>query len=107
MPAAHITNSRRCHSRDERGVAHPRTTATTHRSTHAPHVAHTSRHRLHAFQVQISKNGEGRLNKGDDDPRLWLPTMLSPALGNPSAHTLREFHYQSRCMRLISRHEAR
>ena len=30
MPAAHITNSRRCHSRDECGVAHPRTTATTH-----------------------------------------------------------------------------
>ena len=53
------------------------------------------------YKRQISSNGAGRLNPSDDDPRLWLPTMLSPALGNPSAHTLREFHYQSRCLNMI------
>lgn len=57
------------------------------------------------YQRQLSKNGEGRLNPADADPRLWLPTMLSPAMGNPGAHTLREFHYQSRCLGLIEAHE--
>ncbi len=34
------------------------------------------------YQVQIGRGGDGRLRPEDDDPRLWLPTMLSPALGS-------------------------
>ena len=30
---------------------------------------------------QASGGGAGRLSPQDEDPRLWLPTMLSPALG--------------------------
>ena len=54
-----------------------------------------------AFERQVSEAGAGRLRPEDTDPRLWLPTILSPALGNPQANTLREFHYQSRCMAMI------
>ena len=61
--------------------------------------------RWEAYAQQASGAGEGRLSPADTDPRLWLPTMLSPALGNPSGHTLREFHYQARCMRMIEAHE--
>ena len=59
------------------------------------------------YARQASKGGDGRLNPADEDPRLWLPTMVAPVLGNPSAHTLREFHYQSRCFGLMQRHETR
>ena len=59
-----------------------------------------------AYVQQASGGGEGRLNPADKDPRLWLPHMLSPALGNPGGNTLREFHYQSRCMRMIRAREA-
>ena len=61
--------------------------------------------RWEAYARQASGAGEGRLSAADADPRLWLPTMLSPALGNPSGHTLREFHYQARCMRMIEARE--
>ncbi len=60
-----------------------------------------------AYTKQASGAGEGRTSAADSDPRLWLPTMLSPALGNPGGHTLRELHYQSRCMDMIEAHEAR
>jgi hypothetical protein len=60
-----------------------------------------------ALSKQASGAGAGRLRQNDEDPRLWLPTMLSPAVGNPQANTLREFHYQSRCMDMIERVEAR
>ena len=56
---------------------------------------------LPAWEKTVSGSGAGRLRPEDNDPRLWLPTMLSPALGNPQANTLREFHYQSRCMDMI------
>ena len=59
-----------------------------------------------AYEKQISGPGAGRLRPEDSDPRLWLPTMLAPALGNPQANTLREFHYQSRCLTLIEATEA-
>ena len=59
------------------------------------------------YARQASKGGDGRLNPADEDPRLWLPTMVAPVLGNPSAHTLREFHYQSRCFGLMQRHETK
>ena len=42
------------------------------------------------YEVQIGRGGDGRLRPEDTDPRLWLPTMLSPALGNPSGNVLRE-----------------
>lgn len=48
------------------------------------------------YEVQIGRGGDGRLRPEDTDPRLWLPTMLSPALGNPSGNVLRETVYQSR-----------
>ena len=32
--------------------------------------------------------------------------MLAPAFGNPGGNTLREFHYQSRCMSMVERREA-
>ena len=32
--------------------------------------------------------------------------MMSPALGNPNGNTLQEFHYQSRCIRMVNEHEA-
>ena len=60
-----------------------------------------------AYARQVSGAGAGRLRPTDDDPRLWLPTMLAPALGNPSGNTLREFHYQSRCMAMIEVEEGR
>ena len=60
-----------------------------------------------AYEKQASGPGTGRLRAEDMDPRLWLPTMLSPAVGNPQANTLREFHYQSRCMGMIEQAEAR
>ena len=63
--------------------------------------------RWEAYARQASGAGEGRLSAADADPRLWLPTMLSPALGNLSGHTLREFHYQARCMRMIEGARAR
>ena len=56
---------------------------------------------LEGYERQVSGAGAGKLRPSDQDPRLWLPTMLSPALGNPQANTLREFHYQSRCMAMI------
>ncbi|KAL1496703.1 hypothetical protein AB1Y20_014296 [Prymnesium parvum] len=59
-----------------------------------------------AWRAQVKGGGEGRLREGEEDARLWLPTMLSPALGNPAAHTLREFHYQSRCLRMMKKQEA-
>lgn len=60
---------------------------------------------LEALAKQASGAGAGRLRVEDTDPRLWLPTMLSPAVGNPQANTLREFHYQSRCLTMIERAE--
>ena len=48
------------------------------------------------YEVQIGRGGDGRLRPEDTDPRLWLPTMLSPALGNPSGNVLRETVHQSR-----------
>lgn len=60
---------------------------------------------LPAYERQSSGAGAGKLRPTDTDPRLWLPTMLSPAVGNPQANTLREFHYQSRCMRMIEEAE--
>lgn len=62
---------------------------------------------LAAYEKQASGPGAGKLRPGDEDPRLWLPTMLSPAVGNPQANTLREFHYQSRCMSLMEATETR
>ncbi len=59
------------------------------------------------YERQVSAAGSGRLRPEDSDPRLWLPTMLSPALGNPSANTLREFHYQSRCYAMMVDRERR
>ena len=59
-----------------------------------------------AFARQVSGAGAGRLDPNHEDPRQWLPTMLSPAFGNPQGNTLREFHYQSRCMRMIEKAEA-
>ena len=50
------------------------------------------------FKLQASKGGSGRFNWADpsfDDPRNWVPIMMSPALGNPNGNTLQEFHYQS------------
>ena len=61
---------------------------------------------LGAYEKQASGAGAGKLRDGDSDPRLWLPTMLSPAVGNPQANTLREFHYQSRCMDMIEATES-
>ena len=62
------------------------------RQPSAADLAHALRRSgfFEAYARQASKQGEGRLRQEDDDPRLWLPTMLSPALGNPSANTLRE-----------------
>ena len=60
------------------------------------------------FKIQASKGGSGRFNWQDpahDDPRLWVPIMMSPALGNPNGNTLQEFHYQSRCIEMINEHE--
>jgi hypothetical protein len=60
------------------------------------------------FKLQASKGGSGRFNWDDpafDDPRRWVPIMMSPALGNPNGNTLQEFHYQSRCIDMINRHE--
>ena len=60
------------------------------------------------FQLQASKGGSGRFNWVDpqyDDPRMWVPIMMSPALGNPNGNTLQEFHYQSRCINMIGSHE--
>ena len=59
-----------------------------------------------SYEKQVSAAGAGRMRPEDIDARLWLPTMLSPALGNPQANTLREFHYQSRCMDMIEAAEA-
>lgn len=45
------------------------------------------------FKIQASKGGSGRFNwadKAHDDPKLWVPIMLSPALGNPLGNTLQE-----------------
>ena len=61
------------------------------------------------FKLQASKGGSGRFNWADpsfDDPRNWVPIMMSPALGNPNGNTLQEFHYQSRCIEMINGHEA-
>ena len=47
------------------------------------------------FRVQASKGGSGRFNwadKAHDDPKLWVPIMLSPALGNPLGNTLQAAH---------------
>lgn len=60
-----------------------------------------------AYAKQSSANGEGRLSPKDTDPRLWLPSMLSPVFGNPGGNTMREFHYQSRCHALIVAREKR
>ena len=60
------------------------------------------------FKIQASRGGSGRFNWQDpkyDDPTLWVPIMMSPALGNPNGNTLQEFHYQSRCIDMINRHE--
>lgn len=60
------------------------------------------------FKVQASKGGSGRFNWQDpayDDPRMWVPIMMSPALGNPNGNTLQEFHYQSRCINMINTYE--
>ena len=38
------------------------------------------------YEKQISGPGAGKLRPTDADPRLWLPTMLAPALGNPSGN---------------------
>ena len=57
------------------------------------------------YEVQIGRGGDGRLRPEDEDPRLWLPTMLSPALGNPSGNVLREMVYQSRCYHMVEAHE--
>jgi hypothetical protein len=60
------------------------------------------------FKVQASRGGSGRFNWQDpafEDPRLWVPIMMSPALGNPNGNTLQEFHYQSRCINMINAYE--
>jgi hypothetical protein len=60
------------------------------------------------FKIQASKGGSGRFNWDDpayDDPRKWVPIMMSPALGNPNGNTLHEFHYQSRCIGMVGEHE--
>ncbi|KAL1495487.1 hypothetical protein AB1Y20_016853 [Prymnesium parvum] len=60
------------------------------------------------FKTQASKGGSGRFNwddKAHDNPKLWVPIMLSPALGNPLGNTLQEFHYQSRCIQQIDDYE--
>ena len=60
------------------------------------------------FKLQASKGGSGRFNwqdKAYDDPKMWVPIMMSPALGNPNGNTLQEFHYQSRCIDMINSHE--
>ena len=60
------------------------------------------------FKLQASKGGSGRFNFDDpafDDPKRWVPIMMSPALGNPNGNTLQEFHYQSRCIDMIKTHE--
>ena len=60
------------------------------------------------FKIQASKGGSGRFQFDDpafDDPRSWVPIMLSPALGNPNGNTLQEFHYQSRCIQMVEAHE--
>ena len=43
------------------------------------------------FKIQASKGGSGRFNWDDksfDDPKRWVPIMMSPALGNPLGNTL-------------------
>ena len=60
------------------------------------------------FKTQASKGGSGRFNWADpryEDPTLWVPIMMSPALGNPNGNTLQEFHYQSRCIEMITAYE--
>lgn len=69
------------------------------------HAALARSGHLPSYERQTSGAGAGKLRAEDNDPRLWLPTILSPALGNPQANTLREFHYQSRCMDMIERAE--
>lgn len=61
------------------------------------------------YETQASKGGSGRFDfKRPDsaDPTTWVPIMMSPALGNPNGNTLQEFHYQSRCIRMVNEHEA-
>ena len=61
------------------------------------------------YEIQASKGGSGRFNWVDpafNDPRRWIPIMMSPVLGNPHGNTLQELHYQSRCLDLIGAHEA-
>mmetsp|Transcript_26447 Transcript_26447/g.57964 ORF Transcript_26447/g.57964 Transcript_26447/m.57964 type:complete len:383 (-) Transcript_26447:131-1279(-) len=60
------------------------------------------------YKIQASKGGSGRLDWSDpehEDPRKWIPIMMSPALGNPNGNTLQEFFYQNRCINMIGRHE--
>ena len=60
------------------------------------------------YEIQASKGGSGRFNWVDpafNDPRRWIPIMMSPVLGNPHGNTLQEFHYQSRCIDMVGAHE--
>ena len=60
------------------------------------------------YEIQASKGGSGRFNWVDpafNDPRRWIPIMMSPVLGNPHGNTLQELHYQSRCIRMVGEHE--
>ena len=61
------------------------------------------------YETQASKGGSGRFDftsPHSAEPTNWVPIMMSPALGNPNGNTLQEFHYQSRCIRMINEHEA-